>query len=83
MRALAARVITREQAERIKKLAGASEQNEKRFLETFIQETQEQQRVSRLQAIASKRTMELIRARSNVTKLSCLARDEANRENPE
>lgn len=60
VRALAARVITREQAEKIRKLAGASEQDEKRFLETFIQQTQEQQRVARLQAIATKRNADLI-----------------------
>lgn len=62
IRALKARVITREQADKIRKLAGASEQDERRFLESFIQETQESQRITHLQTIATKRNMENIAA---------------------
>lgn len=61
-RALRAQVITQKQADRIRQLSAASDQDDKRFLETFIQETQENQRVARLQAIATKRNADLIKA---------------------
>ena len=60
IRALRARVITQLQAEKIRKLAGGSALDEKRFLEQFIQETQESQRITHLQTIATKRNLDNI-----------------------
>ena len=62
LRALRARVITEAQASKIRQLAGASEQDERRFLESFIQETQESQRITHLQTIATKRNLNNIAA---------------------
>lgn len=62
VRAVRARKITQQQAERIRKLAGESEHDTLRFLESFIQDTQEKQRITHLQTIATKRNLADIEA---------------------
>jgi hypothetical protein len=56
-RALNARLITPKQAEKISKLAEGAEVDEKRILESFIQDVQEAKRRVHLQTVATKRNL--------------------------
>jgi len=61
-RALKAGRITARQADMINRLAREAELEERQFLETFIQGAQEQKRQVQLQAIATRKNIDLVKA---------------------
>lgn len=82
MRALHARVITERQADKIRQLYGTSEQDGPRFLESFIQQTQEGQRIIHLETIATQRNITNVEAHPEGVGrgvLALLVRDIANK----